>query len=97
MVAIELLRRYGTDDRVFFYNKKVEVDFYIPDQALAIQVSYNPHATLDTWTRETNALCKLAARLECRRLLILTVAEENVVEINGHSIEVVPLWKWLLE
>ena len=97
MVAIELLRRYGTDDRVFFYNKNVEVDFYIPDQALAIQVSYNPHATLDTWTRETNALCKLAARLECRRLLILTFEEENVVEINGHSIEVVPVWKWLLE
>lgn len=97
LVAVELLRRYGTDDRVFFYNKNVEVDFYIPDQALAIQVSYNPHATLDTWTRETNALCKLSARLECRRLLILTFEEENKVEVNGHSIEVVPVWKWLLE
>lgn len=97
LVAIELLRRYGTDDRVFFYNKNVEVDFYIPEQALAIQVSYHPHATLDTWTRETNALCKLSARLECRRLLILTFEEENKVEVNGHSIEVVPVWKWLLE
>ena len=34
MVAVELMRRYGTDEQVFFYNKTVEVDFYIPDQAL---------------------------------------------------------------
>ena len=28
LVAVTLLRRYGTDDAVFFYNRNVEVDFY---------------------------------------------------------------------
>ena len=96
MVAVELMRRYGTDEQVFFYNKTVEVDFYIPDQALAIQVSYHPHATPDTWKRETDALCKMASRLDCRRLLILTFEEENTVEVNGRRIEVIPVWKWML-
>ncbi len=97
MVAVELMRRYGTDEQVFFYKKTVEVDFYIPDQALAIQVSYHPYATPDTWKRETDALCKLASRLDCRRLLILTFEEENTVEVNGRQIEVIPVWKWMLE
>lgn len=97
MVAVELLRRYGTDGRVFYYNRNVEVDFYIPEEALAIQVCYNPHATHDTWSRETNALCKLSARLDCRRLLLLNFEEEGRVEINGRTIEVIPTWKWLLK
>ena len=27
LVAVTLLRRYGTDDAVFFYNRNVEVEF----------------------------------------------------------------------
>lgn len=46
MVAMELLRRYGLEEQVFFYNKNVEVDFYIPDAATAIQVSYNPKSLM---------------------------------------------------
>lgn len=53
IVAIELFRRYGIDERVFFYNKNVEVDFYLPDESIAIQVSYNPRQSDDTWQRET--------------------------------------------
>jgi uncharacterized protein len=30
LVAINLLRIYGRDDAVFFYNKGIEVDFVIP-------------------------------------------------------------------
>ena len=41
LVAINLLRKYGRNDAVFFYNQAVEVDFYIPDEAVAIQVCYN--------------------------------------------------------
>src|SRR5690606_28449593 len=31
LVAINLLRKYGRNDAVFFYNKNVEVDFYLPE------------------------------------------------------------------
>ena len=97
MVAMELIRRYGIDERVFFYNRNIEVDFYIPDAALAIQVSYNPHKTDETWQRESTALIKFTKILDCQRLLILSYDTEETVEVNGKTIEVMPVWKWLIQ
>lgn len=96
MVAIELLRRYGTDDRVFFYNHRIEVDFYIPDESLAIQVSYNPLGSEDTWQRETSALVKLSKVLECRQRIILTYDMEKTIDIDGLKIDIIPVWKWMI-
>lgn len=96
MVALELIRRYGTDERVFFFNRNVEVDFYVPDEALAIQVSYNPRKTDDTWQRESGALIKLGKILDCRRRLILSYDTEETVEMGGNVIEVMPVWKWMI-
>lgn len=96
MVATELFRRYGIDDRVFFYNKNVEVDFYLPDESIAIQVSYDPRQNDDTWQRETQALIKITKVLDCRKLLLLTYDSEDVVEVSGKTIEMLPVWKWLL-
>lgn len=97
MVAMELIRRYGIDERVFFYNRNIKVDFYIPDAALAIQVSYNPHKTDETWQRESTALIKFTKVLDCQRLLILSYDTEETVEVNGKTIEVMPVWKWLIQ
>lgn len=96
LVAIELLRRYGLDERVFFYNRNIEIDFYIPDESTAIQVSYNPHKSDETWTRETTALVKLNSKFPCRRLLLLSLNHNETVEISGTTIEVIPVWKWLI-
>ena len=96
IVALELLRRHGLDDRVFFYNKNIEVDFYLPDTATAIQVSHNPKSSDETWQRETSALVKLCNVVDCQHLLILTYEMEETVEINGKKIELLPVWKWLL-
>jgi len=97
MVAIELLRRYGLDDRVFFYNHNVEVDFYVPDEGLAIQVSHSPHKSEETWQRESTALIKLSKQIECHRLIILSYEEEMTVDVSGKKIEVIPVWKWLIK
>lgn len=97
MVAMELLRRYGLEEQVFFYNKNVEVDFYIPDAATAIQVSYNPKKSDETWERESTALIKLSKVLDCKRLIILTYELEENIELKGLNIEVIPIWKWLLD
>ncbi len=96
LVAINLIRQFGKEDAVFFYNKGVEVDFYIPEEQWAIQVSYSIK-DLETKERETDALIKLSKVLPCRRLLIITFDEESVLQIDNHSrIEVIPVWKWLL-
>lgn len=96
LVAISLLRWYGTEDAVFFYNRNIEVDFYLPDRATAIQVSYSINLSTDTFKREVDALVKLSKVLDCKRLLILTYDEEDIIEQNGYKIEVLPVWKWLL-
>ena len=97
MVAMELLRRYGLEEQVFFYYKNVEVDFYIPDAATAIQVSYTPKKSDETWERESTALIKLSKVLDCKRLIILTYELEENIELKGLNIEVIPVWKWLLD
>jgi predicted AAA+ superfamily ATPase len=96
IVAVNLLRKYGRNDAVYFYNQNIEVDFYIPEAALAIQVCYNLDNSDGTFDREVKALLKISAVLECKKRLIITRDTEQTLEINGQAIEVVPVWKWLL-
>ena len=98
LVALQLFRIYGHDpenERVFFYNDSFEVDFYVPEAELAIQVSYSLRNE-DTRKRETEALQKLPRRLPCSRRIILTYDEEETITDQHGIIEVIPTWKWLL-
>lgn len=98
MVALHLFRSYGHDmdnEQVFFYNDGFEVDFYVPNEELAIQVSYSLNDQ-DTRKREIDALNKLPNRLPCSRRLILTYDEEEQIEDTHGIIEIVPCWKYLL-
>ncbi len=97
LVAVTLLRKYGREDAVFFYNKNVEVDFYIPETGTAIQACYNLDSNMDTFERETSALLKLSNDLECNKLLIITRDTEKTLKIKDKTIEVIPVWKWLIE
>lgn len=72
LVAVNLMRKYGRNDAVYFYNKGIEVDFYIPEIATAIQVSYSLENSDGTFDREVNALLKISKVLECDKLLIIT-------------------------
>lgn len=99
LVAMQLFRKYGHDmsnERVFFYNDNFEVDFYIPEDTLAIQVCYSL-SDEETLQREVNALKKLPKRLDCNRRIIITFDEETSFSDEYGTIEVVPAWKWLLE
>ena len=98
LVALQLFRIFGHDpenERVFFYNDSFEVDFYVPEAELAIQVSYSLRNE-DTRKRETEALQKLPRRLPCSRRIILTYDEEDTITDQYGIIEVIPTWKWLL-
>ena len=99
LVALQLFRIYGHDmdnERVFFYKTGYEVDFYVPEDELAIQVSYSLLED-ETRKRETEALSKLQGHLSCRRRLILTYDDENSITDKHGAIEVLPTWKWLLD
>lgn len=97
-VALSLFRKYGhdlDDERVFFYHANIEVDFYIPEDELAVQVSYSI-VDEQTKTREVGALSKLPNAYPCRRRVIVTYEEEDVITDQFGAIEVIPAWKWLL-
>jgi len=93
LVAINLKQQYGSD--VYFYNKNIEVDFFVPTAHRAIQVSYSI-ADAATKQREVRALLKLAEVYEVQQLEIITYDEEITIEENGVVIRVLPVWKWLL-
>ena len=99
LVALQLFRIYGHDqdnERVYFYNSNVEVDFYVPEDELAIQVSYSISRDIDTREREVGALQKLPKALACKRRIILTYDEQQIIEDEYGKIEVIPCWKWML-
>ena len=99
LVAVALFRKYGHDadnERVFFYNANVEVDFYVPEDEIAIQVSYSLNGNLETLDREVGALQKLPSVLSCQQRLIITYDEERTIEDKLGKIQVIPYWKWAL-
>lgn len=94
MVAIQLKKKYG--DGVYYYNKSAELDFYVPEESIAIQVSYSL-ADVETLKREVSSLLKIGKRLDAQHFLIITYNEENTMEQDGIKIEILPLWKWLIK
>ncbi len=93
IVAINLKRLYGDD--VYYYRKNVEVDFYMPNQSSLMQVSYSL-SDIETKRRETGSLLKAAGFLNAESLMIITMDEDDDIEVQGKTIKVIPLWKWLL-
>ena len=96
LVAIELCRRYGTEN-IYYFESNIEVDFYLPEQNLAIQVSYSIHDEVNTRERELNALEKLRNYLPDTKCLLITNSEETEIDYHGIKIDVIPAWKWLLK
>ena len=99
LVALSLFRKYGHDldnDRVYFYHANVEVDFYVPEDELAVQVAYSL-ADPETAEREVGAITKLTHLYPCRRRIIVTYDEEGTLTDQYGNIEVIPCWKWLLK
>ncbi len=94
LVFIELKRRHGQD--VYFYKDRYEIDFYISEQKLLYQVSYSI-SDFDTRKRELKAINVAAIHFNIKKAVIITYDEEEQIESNGVQIQVLPVWKWLLQ
>ena len=92
-VAIRLRQLYG--EKVYFYNQGIEVDFVVYDEGIAIQVSYSLQDS-DTEKREVDALVKLNKTLPMQKMIIITKDEEKEIVKSGITIQVIPVWKWLI-
>ena len=95
IVALTLMKQYGNEE-LFYYNKNIEVDFYLPSQKMAVQASFSITDS-PTFERETKALVKIANSFDIEKAIIVTYDDERTIEVNGVSIDVIPVWKWLLK
>lgn len=94
-VALALKSRY---EEVWYFKSSttgIDIDFYIPDAGLALQVAWSVKG--EARKREINNLVKFAKGSEepCK-LMIVTFDEEERISLQDHEIEVVPLVKFLL-
>lgn len=96
LVAVELIRRYGFEN-VYFFENNIEVDFYIPSENLAIQVSMQVLDDVDTLERETKAFVKLNQFIPDTKCLLITNSEETTLKCDDIEIDMIPAWKWLLD
>ena len=95
LCAVHLFRKYG--DRLYYYSRNSEVDFYVPDEKYAVQACVTL-SDADTKDREVSALMKLDRLENLERMVIVTRDEKNSIPIpSGRTIEVLPAAEWLLE
>ena len=97
LCAITLNKRYNNDSEMphlYYYNRNIEVDFYVPEEGLAIQASYSLEDA-DTRKREVSSLIALHQLHPLSKAVIITYDEEDTIEAEGLTIEVIPIWKWL--
>ncbi|MBU4338961.1 ATP-binding protein [Patescibacteria group bacterium] len=96
LVFLELKRR---GNEIYYYKNKKECDFLIKDKARiiqAIQVSKDiePGKNKD---RELGGLMEAMAEFNLKEGTILTQFQEDSFQENGYTVNIVPIWKWLLD
>lgn len=98
LCAVHLMKQYSNTDepRLFYYSRNIEVDFYVPEAGLAIQASFDINDE-ETRRREVSALVSLHRAFSLRRAVIVTRDHEEQITEDQLKIEVIPVWKWLLE
>ena len=92
------LRRKNYD--MYFLKHQTEVDFYIPEENLLIQVSYDISDT-ETFKRETKALRKAMKHFQIDEGLIITKDASSLstetLDVNEGKLFIKSAWEWLLE
>lgn len=96
LVFLQLRRNFQD---IYYYKTKQnrEVDFYIPSQKLAIQVSQDLSSE-STKERELRSLAELDEEMKGKHhLQIITLADKDSLLIEKKTVEVTPLYEWLLQ
>lgn len=92
-IYIELRRRGYSP---YFLKRKTEVDFYVQEADLLIQVSYSIKDP-ETYQRELKGLTQAMKEMGLSKGLIITYDEENTIQVDEGTINVLPAWQWLLQ
>lgn len=99
IVYLELLRRKaGTDSDIYYYqDRSAEADFVVCDgnKTLAVyQVCYDI-SNEKSKKREIKGCIAGAKATKCHNIFLITDHESEIIEEDGYTIQVIPVWKWL--
>jgi hypothetical protein len=90
------LRRHSRE--VYYFKQVQEVDFYVPENAVRpaqlvnVSVDIRAPATLE---REINGLLEGMRYTGLDEAVLVTQEREEVLEVDGKRIRIVPAWLWL--
>ncbi len=96
MVFLQL-KRQGKE--VYYHRNKKECDFLVRTNAQiveAIQVTADM-SNDETRQREITGLCEAMEQYNLSSGVIITVEESGEEIVEGKTIKIIPIWKWLLE
>lgn len=101
MVYVELRRR-GWEVAYFRTRQGWEIDFVATRKAAArsrrmlVQVAYSVRDP-EVRERELRGLPESARHLRADRAIVVTLNDEQLIDLAGTRIEVLPAWRWLIE
>ena len=87
LVFLHLRRKYK---EIYYFKEKQEVDFFVPQDKLLINVSFKIDDT-KTFNREVAALKEAMEKLKIDKAYLISDEEKEI-----ENIKVVPIWKFLL-
>ena len=95
LVAVNLWNKHN-GEVYYLKGQNLDADFYIEETGEVIQVAYSiKNISSD---RETKSLVSAAKTVkESKRFIIITYNEEDEIILDGMKIEVIPVWKWMIE
>lgn len=95
LVAVNLWNRYK-DNLYYLKGQNIDADFFVEETGEVIQASYS--VSNISSDREIQTLLEAARTIkESKRFIIITYEEEKEMTVDGVKIEVIPIWKWLIE
>lgn len=95
---IVFLRLKTQKKEIYFHKDKKECDFIIREsnqviQAIQVTTTFSNE---EVRNREIEGLVEAMGLYKLKEGLILTENEQEVIEMNGFLIKIIPIWKWLL-
>lgn len=83
-------------EQIYFYKRNYEVDFYIPEIEMIVQVCYSLD-DMETEKRELQTIEKSMKEIPAQKIIIVTYDTEKTFQIKEQQVLAIPIWKWLLE
>lgn len=94
IVFLELRRR---SEELFFYKNKNECDFIIQRKNKIVEaIQVTEKLSKINEKREVNGLIDAVNRFAIKSGLILSEYESKTITVNNKTIQIIPIWKWLI-